>query len=96
VYNMYTDLEGILSACLCLHVSFYPGVVNFRRYAFPQSPGQIQINRKKPPPKNIKVTPAVWVRYSSYPIGWISMKTSCRLGFCQVSTFNSLDLSKSH
>jgi hypothetical protein len=28
-YNMYTNLEEILSACLHLHVSFYPGVVNF-------------------------------------------------------------------
>ncbi len=33
-YNMYTDLEGILSACLYLHVSFYSGVVYFCRYAF--------------------------------------------------------------
>ncbi len=31
-YNMYTDLEGILSACLYLCVSFYSGVVNFCRY----------------------------------------------------------------
>jgi hypothetical protein len=31
---MNTDLEGILSACLYLHVSFYPGVVNFCRYVF--------------------------------------------------------------
>jgi hypothetical protein len=29
---MYTDLEGILSAFLYLHVSFYPGVVNFCKY----------------------------------------------------------------
>jgi hypothetical protein len=29
---MYTDLEGILSACLYLCVSFYSGVVNFCRY----------------------------------------------------------------
>jgi hypothetical protein len=33
-YNMYTDLEGILSACLYLHISFYSGVVHFCRYAF--------------------------------------------------------------
>jgi hypothetical protein len=31
-YNMYTDLERILSACLYLCVSFYYGVVNFCRY----------------------------------------------------------------
>jgi hypothetical protein len=31
---MYTDLERILSACLYLHVSFYPWVVNFYRYVF--------------------------------------------------------------
>jgi hypothetical protein len=30
-YNMYTDLEGIRSACLYLHVSFYSGVVYFCR-----------------------------------------------------------------
>ncbi len=30
-YNMYTDFEGILSACLYLHVSFYSGVVHFCR-----------------------------------------------------------------
>jgi hypothetical protein len=47
--NMYTDLEGILFACLCLHVSFYPWVVNLCRYVFPHSTGKIQINRKKPP-----------------------------------------------
>ncbi len=35
-YNMYTDLEGILSACLHLHLSVYPGVVNFCRYVFSQ------------------------------------------------------------
>jgi hypothetical protein len=35
VYNMYTDLEGFLSACLYLHISFYSGVVHFCRYAFP-------------------------------------------------------------
>ncbi len=34
-YNMYTDLEGILSACLYLHVSLSSGVVYFCRYAFP-------------------------------------------------------------
>jgi hypothetical protein len=34
-YNMYTDLEGILSACFYLQVSFYPGVVNICRYLFP-------------------------------------------------------------
>jgi hypothetical protein len=33
-YNMYTDLEEILSACLYLHVSFYPEVVDFCRYVF--------------------------------------------------------------
>ncbi len=33
-YNMYTDLEGILSACLCRHISFNPGAVNFYRYVF--------------------------------------------------------------
>jgi hypothetical protein len=33
-YNMYTDLEGILPACLYLHISFYLGVVNFYRYVF--------------------------------------------------------------
>jgi hypothetical protein len=33
-YNMYTDLEGILSACLHLYVSFHPGVVSFCRYVF--------------------------------------------------------------
>jgi hypothetical protein len=31
-YNMYTDLEGILSACLYLHVRIPLGVVNFCRY----------------------------------------------------------------
>ncbi len=35
--------EGILSACLYLHVSFYAGVVNFGRYVFPHSTGKIQI-----------------------------------------------------
>jgi hypothetical protein len=33
-YNMYTNLEEILSVCLHLHVSFYPGVVNFCRKVF--------------------------------------------------------------
>ncbi len=33
-YNMYTNLEEILSACLHLHVSFYSGVVNFCRNVF--------------------------------------------------------------
>jgi hypothetical protein len=33
-YNMYIDLERILSVCLYLHVSFYPGMVNFCRYIF--------------------------------------------------------------
>ncbi len=33
-YNMYTDLEGILSACLYVHVSFHSGVVYICRYAF--------------------------------------------------------------
>jgi hypothetical protein len=33
-YNMYTDLEGILSACLHLYVSFYFGMVHFCRYVF--------------------------------------------------------------
>jgi hypothetical protein len=33
-FNMNTDLEEILSACLYLHASFYPGVVNFCRYVF--------------------------------------------------------------
>jgi hypothetical protein len=31
---MYSDLERILSACLYLHVSCYPGVVNFCRHVF--------------------------------------------------------------
>jgi hypothetical protein len=31
-YNMYTDLEGILSGFLYLHVSFNSGVVHFCRY----------------------------------------------------------------
>jgi hypothetical protein len=35
-YNMFTDLEGILSACLHLNLIFYPGVVNFCRYVFSQ------------------------------------------------------------
>jgi hypothetical protein len=34
MYNMYTDLEGILSAFLYLHVSFYPRVVNFVDMSF--------------------------------------------------------------
>jgi hypothetical protein len=41
--NIYADLERILPACLYLHVSFYPAIVNFCRYAFPHSTGKIQI-----------------------------------------------------
>jgi hypothetical protein len=51
-YNMYTNVEGILSDCLYLHLSFYPMVVNFCKYVqyyvFPNSTGKIQIYRKKP------------------------------------------------
>ncbi len=32
--NMYTDWEGIMSACLCLSVSVSSGMVSFIRYVF--------------------------------------------------------------
>ncbi len=43
------------------------------------------------PPENNQVTPAVWDRYILYAFGWIYMKTTCRLGFWLVSTFNGLN-----
>ncbi len=89
-YNMYTDLEGILSACLYLHVSIYPGVVNFCRYVFPQELAKFKCTEKTTP-RNIKVAPAVRDRYLLYAFGLISIKTTCRLGFCPVSTFNGQD-----
>ncbi len=49
-YKMYTDLEGILSVCLYLHISFNSGVVQYLfRTTHSPSTGEIQIYRKKTP-----------------------------------------------
>ncbi len=110
-YNMYTDLEGILSACLYLHVSFNSGVVHFCRYILAilallcntirrssiellwfqttHSPsiGKIQIYRKNPPQRILRqvLIIRIWLDF---------MKTTCRLGFCLVSTFNDFTSEK--
>ncbi len=47
--NMHTDLEGILSAYLYLHVSLYPGVVNFCRYIFSQALAKFKYTKRNHP-----------------------------------------------
>jgi hypothetical protein len=37
-----------------------------------------------------EMTPAVRGRYLLYAFGWIYVRTTCRLGFCPVYTFNGL------
>ncbi len=61
-YNMYTYLEGILSACLCLHVSFYTGWSIFVDMYFHTVLAKLKSTERNHP-KIIKVTPAVEDRY---------------------------------
>jgi hypothetical protein len=59
-YNMNTDLEGILSSCLRLYLSFSPGMVNFYRYVFSPNMATILFNYKyteRDTRKNIKMSP---------------------------------------
>ncbi len=47
--------------------------------------------QKEITPKNNRMTPAVRDRYLLYAFGWISMRTTCCLGFCPVYTFNGFN-----
>ncbi len=49
---------------------------------------QIPNIQKKITPNNVTMTPAIGNRYLLYVFGWISMRTTCHLGFCSVYTFN--------
>ncbi len=40
--------------------------------------------QKEITPKNIMLTPAVGDKYLLYAFGYISMRTTCRLGLCPV------------
>jgi hypothetical protein len=93
MHNMYTALERSLSACLYLHVSFYPGVVNFGRWVFPHSTGKIQTNRKKPPQriKRWPLPPETGTHFT-HLAGFLW--TTCRLSFCPLSTFTGLNTSR--
>ncbi len=50
--------------------------------------------QKEITPKNIMMTPAGRDKYLLYAFGWISMRTTCHLGFCLVYTFNGFNIRK--
>jgi hypothetical protein len=113
------SLEGNLSACLCLCVSFSPRGGKFVKICFfnlinqsykNSSKKLFQLCRhkiisffytikvfpgKKPcTPRINEMTPAVRGRYLLYAFGWIYVRTTCRLGFCPVYTFNARNAHK--